>query len=439
MSLDLKTNQIGIVSLGCSKNRVDTEILLGYLKAYGFQVVNKPEKADILIINTCGFIESAKQESIDTILEMAAYKDAARGQCQMLVVTGCLSQRYMEQLEQELPEVDLLWGVKNYPRLAKEIAAKCGRDTLCGAVPPRVLTTPSYSAYLRIADGCSNCCTYCAIPLIRGERVSVPEQEVVDEAKRLVACGVKEITLIAQDTSAYGLDLYGKPRLAALLQKLSRIDGVTWLRVLYAYPDTITDELIDTMVSCPNIANYIDMPIQHINDQVLCRMNRRGTTADIMRIYDRIRSASDSFILRTTALVGFPGETEAQFQQLKSFLKEYPFDRLGAFAYSPEDDTPAAIFADQIEDSIKKRRLAEIMEQQSMISLSLNKKREGDVVEVLIDSVKNNIAYARSYAEAPEVDGTIYFPVGENLLKPGDMAKVKLLEAFEYDIRGMMV
>ena len=431
--------QVGVISLGCSKNRVDTETLLGYLKAFGFILTNKPAQADILIVNTCGFIESAKQESIDTILEMAQYKDPDRGKCSLLVVTGCLSQRYAEQLKPDLPEVDLFWGVKDYPLLARTIAEQAGVAAKCPMTTPRLLTTPNYSAYLRIADGCSNRCTYCAIPLIRGPRVSVPEEELLDEAKRLVDSGVKEIILIAQDTSSYGVDLYGKPMLAQLLKKISAIEGLFWLRVLYTYPDTVTQELLDTIIENDKIVNYIDMPIQHINGELLKKMNRRGSPDDIKRIYDTVRKAPGRFILRTTAILGFPGETEAQFNELKTFFKEYPFDRLGAFIYSPEEDTPASEFGQQIDEDTKQRRLAEIMEQQSRISLILNWQREGETVPMLIERIHGNTAYGRSYAEAPEVDGLIYFelpPVMRSSLKPGDITHTKLLEAFEYDIRG---
>lgn len=344
-----KCPRVGLVSLGCSKNAVDSEILLGELKSRGFDIVNDAAQAEIIIVNTCGFIESAKTDSIDTILDMAQYKTA--GSCKLLVVTGCLSQRYGDELARELPEVDVFNGVKNYPALAEWLAEICGVEppapesanaAACCGIPKRLLTTPSYRAYLRIADGCDNRCTYCAIPLIRGGRVSTPMETLLAEAEQLAKSGVTELTVIAQDTSAYGIDLYGKPMLRELLEKLTEIEGLHWVRVLYAYPNTVTEELVDAMYRNPKICNYIDIPIQHISAHMLRDMNRHGSAEHIREITDYIRRSAPGFILRTTVMLGFPGETEADFDELMHFMAEHPFDRVGAFTYSAEDGTPAA-------------------------------------------------------------------------------------------------
>lgn len=308
--------KVGAVSLGCSKNTVDTEIMLGELKSYGFEIVAEAACADIIIVNTCGFITPAKQDSIDTIIEMAEYKKT--GRCRFLAVTGCLSQRYPAELRRELPEVDMFWGVKNYPAFALELASKFNL-THCGGAK-RMLTTPSYRAYLRIADGCDNRCTYCAIPLIRGGRVSVPIEKLIEEANTLADSGVTELTVIAQDTSAYGMDLYGSPRLVELLTRLAEIEKLHWIRLLYTYPNTVTKELIDTMIANPKICNYIDMPIQHIAGNMLQAMNRHGSAAHIREITDYIRKAAPDFILRTTVMLGFPGETERDFDELMEFM-----------------------------------------------------------------------------------------------------------------------
>ncbi len=346
---DMQMSKIGVISLGCSKNRVDTERMLGLLEAAGHTVVSEPAQAEVLIVNTCGFIEPAKQESIDTILEMAAYKD--RGSCQTLVVTGCLSERYREELKKELPEVDLFLGVREYERLPGLLSG----SHVCASAAARRLTTPPYSAYLRIGDGCDNRCAYCAIPLIRGPLNSVPMPALLDEARALVDGGVTELTLIAQDTSGYGVDLYGKPMLLPLMEELCKLDGLMWLRVLYTYPDTVTEELLRGMAENEKICRYLDIPLQHVDDEILRRMHRRGDRAHIERILDYIRLNYPDFILRTTMMVGFPGETDAQHEDMLRFLRDYPFDRVGAFAFSPEEDTPAALMKEQVPEEIGKR------------------------------------------------------------------------------------
>jgi len=432
------TYTVGVVSLGCSKNRVDTEQMLGILKEAGYVPVAKPEQAQILIVNTCGFIEPAKVESIDTIFEMAQYKKS--GSCRLLVVTGCLSERYREELKAEMPEVDLFLGVREYEILPGKLAELLDRKepvpTLSPAcMPPRVLTTPPYSAYLRVSDGCNNRCTYCAIPLIRGRLNSVPMPQLLDEAKRLADNGVSELTVIAQDTSGYGVDLCGKSMLPTLLDELCKIDGLHWVRVLYTYPDTVTKELIQTFIDHEKIANYLDIPLQHICDPVLQRMNRRGSRKHIQDVLDYIRTYAPDFMLRTTMMVGFPGETDEDFSQLLAFLRDYPFDRVGAFAFSPEEGTAAALMPDQVPEEVKQARLDALMRQQQEISLKRNQARVGQEVEVLIEGMQNGVTHARSYAEAPEVDGKILLPHQEDHT-PGQYIKARLTKAMQYDMWG---
>ena len=424
---------VGLISLGCSKNRVDSELILGHLRKAGFRITADEAEAEVIIINTCGFIEPAKEESIGTILEMAQYKTV--GKCRLLVVAGCLSQRYPNELREEIPEVDIFWGVKDQGGLVKAVSDALGVSySVCGEA--RLLTTPPYSAYLRIADGCDNRCTYCAIPLIRGGRVSVPMEKLIKEAEELAENGVRELTVIAQDTSAYGSDIYGKPMLSELLRRLAKIEKLHWIRVLYTYPNTVDEELIDTIIAEPKLVNYIDMPIQHIHPDMLNAMNRHGSAEHIRHITEYIREKSSDFILRTTVITGFPGETEEQFVQLTDFLQSHSFDRLGAFAYSQEDDTPAAEMPNQIDEETKQRRLDEVMALQQGISLAYNQKRIGTVTEALIEQVSGDIAYGRTYAEAPEVDGTIMFSLKNKGLKPGDFTMVRITGAGPYDMEG---
>jgi len=422
----------GVISLGCSKNAVDTEYMLGMMTAAGYVLVTRPEDADILIVNTCGFIAPAKEESINTILEMAQYKE--HGRCSVLVVTGCLSQRYREELKAEMPEVDLFLGVREYETLVPKLNAITGEKGTC-ANSHRILTTPPYSAYLRIADGCDNCCTYCAIPLIRGPRASVPMEPLLEEAERLANSGVTELTVIAQDTSGYGIDIYGKPMLKELLEELAKIEKLHWVRVLYTYPNTVTEELIDSIYSNPKILNYLDMPIQHIDSTMLRRMNRHGERSHIEEILRYVRKTAPGFILRSTAIVGFPGETEEQFEDLLSFVREYKLDRLGAFTYSPEDNTPAAEMPNQIPEEVKDERLARLMEAQQKISLSLNKSRIGQELEILIEGEENGLLKGRSYAEAPDVDGNVYIRAKQPHCA-GEYIRARLTEASEYDMWG---
>lgn len=434
--------KVGLVSLGCTKNRVDSEIALGALQDAGCVFTQAPGEADILMVNTCGFINPAKVESIDTILEMAAYKKT--GNCRVLVVTGCLAQRYEGELMQDLPEIDLLMGVDQYHMLpqAVETALQGKRQSLCGRNTTffeqrRVLTTPGYTAYTRIGDGCSNRCTFCAIPLIRGNYRSRRMGDILQELALLSSRGVKEHILVAQDTTRYGKDWQKEPALAELMEKATAIPGVEWLRVLYCYPDGTDEHLLDVMARHPQICPYLDLPIQHINDQILRRMARRGTSADIRRILKAARERD--FTLRTSIIVGFPGETEDQFQELLDYLKEAQFDRLGAFAYSPEEDTPAAVMADQIDEDVKQERLHRLMTLQGEISLKRNQARVGDMVQVLVTARDDAGHYlGRSQREAPEMDGEIHFTAVQPA-QVGDMVNVRLTAAEMYDLKGERV
>lgn len=425
--------KIGMVSLGCAKNRVDSENLLGRLQGAGHEFVDDPAQADAIFVNTCGFIEDAKQESIDAILEMAA----ARKEGAKLIVTGCLAQRYSAELMEQIPEIDALLGVADYNR-ALEMLEKDGRAMVvegkerfpeCG----RVLTTAPYSAYVKISDGCDNRCAYCAIPLIRGRYESRKYEDIINECRALAARGVTEITLIAQDTSRYGNDIYGKTRMAEMLRDVAAIEGVHWVRVLYCYPDTTDDELLRTIAEEPKVCAYLDLPLQHINDRLLKAMNRRGSSDWIK---SRIKKCREMGItVRTTMIVGFPGETDAEFQELMDFVKETRFDRLGAFAYSAEDDTPAAVMDGQIPEEVKMKRLDQIMMLQQAISQELNEARIGEECEVLCEGFEDGSYYGRSMKEAPESDGVIRF-IAQREIMPGEYVSVRILGAEAYDLYG---
>ena len=430
---------VGMVSLGCSKNRVDSENLLGFLSEKGYPIVADPAEADIIFVNTCGFIEPAKVESIDTIFEMAQYKQT--GRLQKLFVTGCLSQRYSGDLAAEMPEVDGFLGVKDYDRIAEMMAEAekdlrpvftDGHDRFF--TTHRVLTTPGYTAYVKISDGCDNRCTYCAIPLIRGRYESRPFEDIVAECKALAARGVTEITLIAQDTSRYGNDFEGHPLLLKkLLQAVSDIEGIHWVRVLYTYPDTGNEELLDAMVSIPKVAPYLDLPLQHINGRLLKAMNRRGTPEHIKKLIAACHERG--IVTRTTMIVGFPGETEEEFRELLDFVRDARFERLGAFTYSAEEGTPAAAMPDQIDEAVKERRLDELMMLQQSISMEANEARVGEVCEVLVDGWEDGEYIGRSLKEAPEIDGNIRF-TSHRELAPGAYVTVKITGAEAYDLTG---
>ncbi len=432
--------KVGLISLGCNKNRVDTESALGLLRDHGYTFTDDPAEAEILLVNTCGFIEAAKEESIDAILEMAEYKKT--GCCRLLVVTGCLAQRYEKELLDEIPEIDLLMGVNQYSRLATAIeeALKGKRvsycqDDLTFFEQDRVLTTPFYTAYTRIGDGCSNRCTFCAIPLIRGPYRSRNEDLILNEIRNLAKQGVREHILVAQDTTRFGTDDGSHTALPALMKKAAAIEGVDWLRVLYCYPDETNEKLLDVLANTPNVCKYLDLPVQHINSTLLKRMHRRGTREDILRC---VRQAQErDLTLRTSIIVGFPGETEDQFDELLDFIRMARFDRLGAFTYSPEEGTPAAKLPDQIPEEIKQDRLDRLMKVQAEISLEKNMKRVGETVKVLVtDRNEEGLYLGRSEREAPETDGEILFTCPDHEPEPGTFVNVKITQADTYDLLG---
>lgn len=433
---------VGAVSLGCNKNRVDTETALGLLRDRGFQIVSDPAAADILLVNTCGFIDPAKEESINTILEMAEYKKT--GRCRLLVVTGCLSQRYEKDLMEEIPEIDLLLGVNQYASLPDRILEALQgvrihacQDDYSYFEHDRVLTTPSYSTYIRIGEGCSNRCTFCAIPMIRGPYRSRPEEEILREVRSLASRGVREHVMIAQDTTRWGTDGGGHSRLPSLLRAAAEIPGVDWLRVLYCYPDETSDELLDLLADHPVLCPYLDIPVQHINSDILKRMHRLGTREDILRC---VRGAKErGLTVRTTLITGFPGETEDQFRELLDFVAETEFDRLGAFAYSAEEGTPAARLPSQVPEEIKQERLDRLMRLQAGISLKQNQKRLQRVEQVLVTDVgDDHQALGRSRLEAPEIDGEIVFSWKDRRPEIGSFVPVRITRADTYDLMGEM-
>jgi ribosomal protein S12 methylthiotransferase len=430
-----------MVSLGCAKNRVDAELMLGLLKREGHEIVAEPSLAEVIIVNTCGFIEAAKQESIDAILEMADYK---REGCRALIVTGCLSQRYGEELAAEMPEADAILGLGQTEGIAEAVRkALLGEKTLntSGAYryaesAERVLSTGGPYAYLKVSDGCSNRCSYCAIPSIRGPHRSRPMEEILREAKSLCAQGVKELVLVAQDTTRYGIDLYGEPRLEELLRALCALPETTWIRVLYCYPDMLSDSLLLLMRDEPKICPYLDIPLQHLHDKVLHEMNRHGGHELIDGLLRKIRGLG-GFALRSTVICGFPGESDEEFEFMLRSLKEQPIDRLGAFAYSQEEGTGAGLREDQVPVKLRKSRAGRVMRQQKAISRAFNRARVGSEVEVLIEGEELGLYFGRSRWEAPEIDGLIYIELAEGL-RIGDIVRVKLTKAKEYDMLGVL-
>lgn len=439
----MKEIQIGVISLGCSKNRVDTELMLGALQHRNVSFVADPAQADVIIINTCGFIESAKQESIDTILEMAQYKKT--GGLKALIVAGCLSERYREELMRELPEVDAFLGVNAYDAIAEAVDHALAGETFSEFSAPkaegnyldRVLTTPSYYAYVKIAEGCNNRCSYCAIPYIRGNLQSRTMEDIEAEVRMLLKAGVREIILVAQDTTRYGMDLYGKPMLCELLERLAVLPGIVWLRVLYCYPENITDELLDVMQKHETIVKYLDIPIQHLDDTVLKRMHRRNRQDATYSLVRKIRQKNPNFIIRTTLIAGFPGETEEQFAVLRQGVEDLAFDRMGVFAYSQEEGTPAAEFPDQVPEEEKEARRDTLMEIQQAISLAANERRVGKIYRVLIEGAgeQEGTYWGRSYAEAPDIDGQILIH-SQRPLAEGEFVPVKIESADAYDLYG---
>ena len=434
----------GIVSLGCAKNQVDAEMLLFSLKQKGFELVDDPAKADAVIVNTCGFIESAKQESIDEIIELGKLK--REGKIKAIIVTGCLAERYQNEITKQLYEVDAAVGIGANSKIADIVLDALGGNKtelfpsklelpLEGG---RIQSTPPYTAYLKIAEGCDNRCTYCAIPLIRGGFRSREPENVIEEAKQLAEKGVRELNVIAQDTTRYGEDLFGKPYLAKLLKELCKIEKLRWIRVLYCYPERVTDELIDVMANEEKIVKYIDLPLQHCNAEILKSMNRRGSRESLTALLNKIRDRIPNVVLRTTFISGFPGETEEQFEELCEFAKEIEFDRLGCFPYSQEEDTPAAAFPNQLDEETKQNRADIIMEQQQLIMSRRCEKLVGTTVEVLVEGF-DRIAecwYGRTYADAPEVDGCVFFTTGGKKPKPGDFVNVKITDYLNVDLVG---
>ncbi len=431
--------KVGFISLGCNKNLVDTEKTIALFKNHQYEIVNSAKQAEIIVINTCGFIESAKQEAINTILEMAEYKNQ---NCKYLIAMGCLVERYKEELEKEIPEVDLYIKYSEYDKLwnkIEELIENEGteREESFDELTDRVITTGENYAYLKIADGCSNYCTYCAIPKIRGPLKSRKIESIIQEAKDLAQKGYKEIILTAQDTTKYGIDNYGKPRLAELLEELCKIPEIKWIRFLYAYPETITEELIETIKKYPQICPYFDIPIQHISDTVLKRMNRHSNGKTIRSLITKLRKELPNCILRTTVMVGFPEETEEEFQELYDFLKEARFDKLGAFAYSKEEGTPAEKMPNQVHSQTKKSRYHKIMSLQQEISEENLKQKVGKSYEVMIEGMTKNGKYyvGRSYMDTPEIDGVIYIP-NTKRLQTGEFVTCKITDIKEYDLIG---
>lgn len=432
------------ISLGCDKNLADSEEMLGLLTGKGHEIVDSEEEAEVIVINTCCFIHDAKEESIENILEMAEYKKA--GTCKVLIVTGCMAQHYKEEIIEEIPEVDAVLGTTSYMDILKAIDEACeGRhfqefrdiNELPEDSGRRVLTTGGHYGYLKIAEGCDKHCTYCIIPSLRGRFRSVPQERLIAQAEHMAEQGVKELILVAQETTMYGTDLYGKKTLHLLMKELCKIKGIRWIRVLYCYPEEIYDELIQVMKEEKKICHYLDLPIQHASDRILKRMGRRTTRAQLTATIEKLRKEIPDIVLRTTLITGFPGETEEDHQELMEFVDEMEFDRLGAFTYSPEEGTPAETMEDQIPEEIKEERRDEIMELQQEISLEKGNDRIGQELLVMIEGkVSGESAYiARTYGDAPKVDGYIFVQTGE-LLMTGDFAKVRVTGALEYDLIG---
>lgn len=443
--------KIGVVSLGCPKNLVDSETMLGLIHEENYEITNDPSEAEIIIVNTCGFIESAKEESINTILQMAEYKKS--GSCKYIIVTGCLSQRYAEELFNELPEADAIAGVEVYDEIGSIIKRVMNGErfimlerskpdviyTSKESFLPRILTTPSYTAYLKIAEGCDNCCSYCAIPKIRGPYRSKPMEQVLKEAKALADNGVKELIIVAQDTTRYGEDLPGgKLLLADLLKELNKIESLKWIRVMYCYPNNFTDELIEAFATLDKVCKYVDLPLQHASNRLLASMNRYDTREEVETLLAKLRKRIPGIVIRTTFIVGFPGETDADFEELKEFVEQQRFENAGVFAYSQEEGTVAGAMPNQIPDEIKQERYHELMALQAQISEEIHKDTEGQTLEVLVEGIEEDgsgLHYGRSYREAPDIDGLVFIE-NPGDIKPGCFVKVNILQGFTYESVG---
>lgn len=435
--------KVGFVSLGCSKNQIDTEMMMAHLNGGDFEITADASAADVIIVNTCGFIGDAKRESVDTIMEMAELKRT--GSLKKLVVTGCLAERYRENILKEIPDVDVVSGVGSIHSIVDTVKESFKRESVavfnpadsCDLGGERIVTTPSHTAYIRIAEGCNNRCTYCVIPSVRGKYRSRTMESIIEEAKTLEKQGVKELNLIAQDTSCYGADIYGKLMLPELLRKLSEETDIPWFRLFYCYPDKITDELIAEIKNNPRVLHYIDIPVQHINDAVLKRMNRHGNRALIENLINRLRTAIPDIVIRTTAIVGFPGETEEEFNELLDFVDEAKFNRFGAFAYSREEGTPAFDMPDQVDEDEKLDRYEAVMEAQAEISLEYQRGFIGKTGLVLCEGFDDDegMYVGRDYANAPEIDGNVYF-TSKYPVETGSFVRVKFTDADEYDLFG---
>jgi ribosomal protein S12 methylthiotransferase len=440
--------KVSLVSLGCPKNLVDAEVMLGYLSRAGYAVTTDETQADIIIVNTCSFIKEAKQESIDTILDLADRKHD--GHCKLLIVTGCLPQRYQEELATELPEVDIFVGTGDYPRIVEIIAEKrTSSDQLCYTGDPnfvyndelpRLQSSPHYTAYLKIAEGCSNRCAYCVIPMLRGDHRSRPLESLLIEARQLVEGGVKELNLIAQDITAYGRDLPDTPSLELLIKELAKLEGLRWIRLLYAYPDGVTDSLIELIKTEPKVCKYLDLPIQHISDPILKRMLRRSGEEEIRTLIAKLRSEIPDIAIRTSLIVGFPGETPEDFKKLLQFVEETRFDRLGVFCYSREEGTPAAEMPDQVSERIKRERHKKLMRTQARVSFKHNRTLVDSEEEVLVEGYSEEtelLLKGRSSRQAPDVDGLVYITAGN--ANVGDIVRLKITDSSDYDLIGEII
>ena len=433
--------KIGMVSLGCPKNLVDSEVMLGLIREKQLEITNDPAEADLIIVNTCGFIESAKEESINTVLQMAEYKKS--GSCKYLVMTGCLGQRYADELFESMPEVDAIVGTDSFTDigwvidqvlLGKRLKHLQKLESKNVTIPPRMLTTPTYMAYLKIAEGCDNCCSYCIIPQLRGPYTSRPYDEVMAEAKALAESGIKELIVVAQDTTLYGKDTTGKLLLPQLLHDLNALEGIQWIRVMYLYPNNFTDELIEAFATLDKVCKYIDIPLQHASDRLLSSMNRYDTRAQVEELLEKLRTRIPGITIRTTFIVGFPGETEEDFAELLDFVEKQRFENAGVFQYSQEEGTVAGAMENQIAPEIKENRYHELMALQAGISEEIHQEREDVELDVLVEGFdEDNLAYGRSTHEAPDIDGTIFIENAEGL-KVGDMVRVRILQGFTYEM-----
>ena len=438
--------KIGMVSLGCPKNLVDSEVMLGLIREKQLEITNDPAEADLIIVNTCGFIESAKEESINTVLQMAEYKQ--NGSCQYLVMTGCLGQRYADELFESMPEVDAIVGTDCFTDIGwvidqvmagkrlKHLEKLTSKNV---AMPPRMLTTPGYMAYLKIAEGCDNCCSYCIIPQLRGPYTSRPYDEVMAEARALAASGIKELIVVAQDTTRYGEDLTGQLLLPQLLRDLNALEGIEWIRVMYLYPNNFTDELIEAFATLDKVCKYIDIPLQHASDRLLESMNRFDTRQQVETLLNKLRTRIPGITIRTTFIVGFPGETDEDFAELLDFVEKQRFENAGVFQYSQEEGTVAGEMENQIAPEVKENRYHELMALQAGISEEIHQEREDAELDVIVEGFdEDNLAYGRSAHEAPDIDGTIFIENAEGL-KVGDMVRVRILQGFTYEMVGERV